>query len=56
MLVVNLPICPKCGNTKFVTKIRTTKLEILACTWECETCRISWRATPNGNFSKAEEI
>lgn len=37
---LNLPICPKCNDTKFVKQERSIKMFVIL--YKCEKCNISW--------------
>ena len=39
---LNLPICPKCNETKFVTRETCTKLLPFLITHKCNDCNITW--------------
>ncbi len=38
----NLPICPKCNDTKHITKEPCVKLLPNLVTFRCSDCKISW--------------
>ena len=39
---LNLPICPKCNETKHVEEERCIKLLRNLITFRCKECKISW--------------
>ena len=39
---LNLPICPKCNETKYITEEQCVKMLINLVTFRCQECKISW--------------
>lgn len=37
---LNLPICPKCNDTKYVKQEKSTKMDQVC--YKCESCLIDW--------------
>lgn len=54
-MMLNLPLCPKCGDTKQVEKCPTVMLIVTSTQYRCNNCNVHWWASP-GNSSGTIEV